>query len=217
MVLPPHMATSLVHLTANVLPLADGCVSRLARTSFESGCTRPLKPEATSRAFRALAAVFAACMTSLPARSCARRYRASKSSLTANAVAPVSSSTASSADQAPGVPQVTLFTKPGCTLCDKALNELQSSAQPFELRTVNIDAPGNEDWRARYWCDIPVFHIDGAFWVKHQLTRQEAEALFRYSTLPGLLPPVLMVSGCSDEGCTVRSCLGLFPCQGWRA
>ncbi|CAE8629574.1 unnamed protein product, partial [Polarella glacialis] len=73
-------------------------------------------------------------------------------------------------------PQVTLFTKPGCTLCDKALEVLKSSSAPFELRTVNLDAPGNEDWRARYWCDIPVFHINGSFWAKHRLTGDEVEA-----------------------------------------
>ncbi|CAJ1354086.1 unnamed protein product [Effrenium voratum] len=73
-------------------------------------------------------------------------------------------------------PQVTLFTKPGCTLCDKAMEKLKQSSQPFELSTINIEAPGNEEWNARYWCDIPVFHINGAFWAKHRLTEQEVEA-----------------------------------------
>ncbi|OLQ11436.1 Glutaredoxin-like protein C5orf63-like [Symbiodinium microadriaticum] len=74
------------------------------------------------------------------------------------------------------VPQVTLFTKPGCTLCDKAVAKLKETTQPFQLSTVNIDAPGNESWRERYWCDIPVFHIDGAFWAKHRLTDEEVES-----------------------------------------
>mmetsp|Transcript_72578 Transcript_72578/g.170164 ORF Transcript_72578/g.170164 Transcript_72578/m.170164 type:complete len:206 (+) Transcript_72578:50-667(+) len=74
------------------------------------------------------------------------------------------------------VPQVTLFTKPGCTLCDKAVAKLKETSQPFQLSTVNIDAPGNESWRERYWCDIPVFHVDGAFWAKHRLTDSEVES-----------------------------------------
>eukprot|EP00435_Cladocopium_sp_Y103_P062399 s624_g24.t1 len=74
------------------------------------------------------------------------------------------------------VPQVTLFTKPGCTLCDKAMAQLKETTQPFELSTVNIEAPGNESWRSRYWCDIPVFHINGAFWAKHRLDAEDVEA-----------------------------------------
>ena len=74
------------------------------------------------------------------------------------------------------VPQVTLFTKPGCTLCDKAVTELKKTSQSFELSTVNIDAPGNEAWKARYWCDIPVFHLNGAFWTKHCLDTEDVEA-----------------------------------------
>lgn len=74
------------------------------------------------------------------------------------------------------VPQVTLFTKPGCTLCDKAVAQLKETTQPFELSTVNIEAPGNESWKSRYWCDIPVFHINGAFWAKHRLDAEDVEA-----------------------------------------
>eukprot|EP00438_Fugacium_kawagutii_P004916 Skav217255 [mRNA] locus=scaffold47:683748:710161:+ [translate_table: standard] len=74
------------------------------------------------------------------------------------------------------VPQVTLFTKPGCTLCDKAVAQLKETSQPFELSTVNIEAPGNEAWKSRYWCDIPVFHINGAFWAKHRLEAEDVEA-----------------------------------------
>ncbi|CAK0830961.1 unnamed protein product, partial [Prorocentrum cordatum] len=67
------------------------------------------------------------------------------------------------------VPEVTLFSKPACPLCDKAEAVLRECGLAYDLRVVNIDAPGNEEWRARYWCDIPVFHVSGEYWAKHRL------------------------------------------------
>ncbi|CAK8993933.1 Glutaredoxin-like protein C5orf63 homolog [Durusdinium trenchii] len=57
-----------------------------------------------------------------------------------------------------------------------ALAKLKETSQPFELSTVNIEAPGNEQWNARYWCDIPVFHLNGQFWAKHFLEPEDVEA-----------------------------------------
>ena len=39
----------------------------------------------------------------------------------------------------------------------------------FELETVAIDAPGNEEWLRRYQYDIPVLHIDGKYLMKHKV------------------------------------------------
>ena len=28
----------------------------------------------------------------------------------------------------------------------------------------------------RYWCDIPVFHLNGSYWAKHKLEAEDVEA-----------------------------------------
>eukprot|EP00929_Paragymnodinium_shiwhaense_P114428 TRINITY_DN82819_c0_g1_i1.p2 TRINITY_DN82819_c0_g1~~TRINITY_DN82819_c0_g1_i1.p2 ORF type:complete len:255 (-),score=75.52 TRINITY_DN82819_c0_g1_i1:133-897(-) len=124
-----------------------------------------------------------------------------------------------------GVPQVTLFTKPGCTLCEKALDVLESAAedagQKFELRTVNIDAEGNEEWRARYWMDIPVFHINDEFWAKHRLTAKavskglDAGADGSFSAQPGEPDSRLLDNPADrDDDCTCDNCLDGKDCCG---
>ncbi|KAJ1624071.1 hypothetical protein T492DRAFT_1050037 [Pavlovales sp. CCMP2436] len=71
-----------------------------------------------------------------------------------------------------------LFTKEGCTLCDKAVDvlEAQREAWPHSLDAVDIEAPGNEEFLLRYCYDIPVLHVDGRYWAKHRITASEAVA-----------------------------------------
>ena len=57
---------------------------------------------------------------------------------------------------------VTLYTRPGCHLCDEARQAilgLRDELPPFELREVNIDQ--DEDLMARYLERIPVIAVDG--------------------------------------------------------
>ena len=42
----------------------------------------------------------------------------------------------------------------------------------FTLKEVYIDAPGNEDWWERYKYDIPVFHINGEYLMKHRVNER---------------------------------------------
>jgi glutaredoxin len=57
---------------------------------------------------------------------------------------------------------VTLYTRPGCHLCDEARTALldrRDSLPPFELDEVDID--GHDDLLRRYLERIPVFAVDG--------------------------------------------------------
>lgn len=60
-----------------------------------------------------------------------------------------------------GLPRVTLLTRPGCTLCDKAAAIIRRVAEdvPLTFETVDIDA--DPALRARYTNVIPVVRIDG--------------------------------------------------------
>ena len=74
-------------------------------------------------------------------------------------------------------PRVRLFTKAGCTLCDKAKMVLQEvvESHPHTLEAVDITDAEHAKWWAKYKYDIPVLHIDDAYWTKHRLNREEAE------------------------------------------
>jgi glutaredoxin len=73
-------------------------------------------------------------------------------------------------------PRVTLFTREGCTLCDKVVTILQEVRQqaPHELWAVDITDPEHANWYAKYKYDIPVLHLGGKYWTKHRLTMEEA-------------------------------------------
>jgi len=77
-----------------------------------------------------------------------------------------------------GAPVVSLYTKEGCTLCDEAvavLSGLRPQA-PHSLVAVDITDAENKAWFERYKYDIPVLHVNGAYWAKHRLTEAEARA-----------------------------------------
>lgn len=89
----------------------------------------------------------------------------------ASAVVRMSSSVSGMIYSAPeGNPKVQLFTKAGCTLCDKAKEVLAQAAEqhPHSLEAVDITDAENAQWWAKYKYDIPVLHIDGIYWAKHR-------------------------------------------------
>lgn len=90
-------------------------------------------------------------------------------------------------------PTVRLFTKSGCTLCDVAKGVLADAAaeRPHTLEAVDITDADKGEWYEKYKYDIPVLHIDGAYWAKHRcanarshLIRSSLHALMR-SSAPG--------------------------------
>ena len=79
-----------------------------------------------------------------------------------------------------GAPKVSLFTKEGCTLCDKAKEVLRQAATdvPHTLEAVDITDPEQAHWWGKYKYDIPVLHVDGQYWAKHRITLEDSlEAL----------------------------------------
>ncbi|KAL3790919.1 hypothetical protein ACHAWO_010916 [Cyclotella atomus] len=104
----------------------------------------------------------------------------------------------------PSSPSVKLFTREGCTLCDKVKDvrtSLKASSQkprartctqhffinlqvlesvreehPHSLYAVDITDDDKQEWFSKYKYDIPVLHIDDVYWAKHRLTREEAIA-----------------------------------------
>lgn len=74
-------------------------------------------------------------------------------------------------------PTVTLFTKEGCTLCDKVKDVLVSIRDDHPHTLVQEDITDNDSQNevfGKYKYDIPVLHLDGKYWIKHRLTVEEA-------------------------------------------
>ncbi|MCP3143307.1 glutaredoxin family protein [Pyxidicoccus xibeiensis] len=75
--------------------------------------------------------------------------------------------------------RVDIYSKPNCSLCDKAAIVVESvrARIPFELRIISIleDAAAFERWRY----DIPVVVIDGVPAFKHRVEASELEARLR--------------------------------------
>lgn len=61
------------------------------------------------------------------------------------------------------MPRITLYSKPGCHLCDRAKEVIERCRAPYEV--VNIS--GNADLEARYGHDIPVILLDGVEIARH--------------------------------------------------
>lgn len=65
---------------------------------------------------------------------------------------------------------VTIYTKPGCHLCDEMKSEIARAdcAEAFDLKEVNIES--DAELFARYRFDIPVLLINGVEMFRHRLT-----------------------------------------------
>lgn len=68
--------------------------------------------------------------------------------------------------------QVTLYSKPGCHLCEVMKNEMAAAgcAPLYELAEINIESDPELFKRYRY--DIPVMMIDGVEAFRHRLSAE---------------------------------------------
>ncbi|CAH1255589.1 C5orf63 [Branchiostoma lanceolatum] len=67
------------------------------------------------------------------------------------------------------LPVLTLYTKEVCPLCDDAKEVLIPYRHRFNLEEVDITKPGNKQWFRQYRYEIPVFHFNGQFLMKHRV------------------------------------------------
>lgn len=91
---------------------------------------------------------------------------------------------------AESAPTVKLFTKEGCTLCDKAKDVLKEAMDefPHTLEAVDITDADNAEWFSKYKYDIPVLHVNGQYWAKHRITIDEARQALGAAKEQGFVP-----------------------------
>jgi len=73
----------------------------------------------------------------------------------------------------PATPQVTLYTRKGCCLCDDAKRVLESvrALAVFELHEVDIDS--DSGLRSSYNDEVPVIAINGRKAFKYRVSERE--------------------------------------------
>ncbi len=80
---------------------------------------------------------------------------------------------ASASDMRPGPRDVTLYTRPGCHLCDEAKAAIAPILREFGavLHEVNVDE--NEVLKERYGWDVPVIFIGQHKAAKHRVDMEQ--------------------------------------------
>jgi glutaredoxin len=59
--------------------------------------------------------------------------------------------------------RITIYSKPGCHLCDRAKEVIERCRVEFEV----VDITGSKELEARYGSDIPVILLDGKEIARH--------------------------------------------------
>ncbi len=75
--------------------------------------------------------------------------------------------------------QVTVYSRTGCTCCDKAMLELHKAGRRFKLNIQVVDIDTDEALVAEYGLQIPVISIDGKVRFKGQVNPVLLERLLK--------------------------------------
>ncbi len=76
-------------------------------------------------------------------------------------------------------PRLTLYSKPGCHLCDDMKQVIEAVAMRVPLTLDVVDISTDRTLVDRYGLEIPVLLIEGKKAAKHRLTERELEQKLR--------------------------------------
>jgi glutaredoxin len=65
------------------------------------------------------------------------------------------------------MPKITLYSKPGCHLCERAKEVIDRCRQSVPLAVEVVDITGHPEFERRYGQDIPVVLLDGTEITRH--------------------------------------------------
>jgi hypothetical protein len=73
--------------------------------------------------------------------------------------------------------RVTIYSRPGCHLCDEMKAVVTRVADRVPLDVEEIDISGDAALESRYALDIPVLMVDGRKAAKYRITEDELRRL----------------------------------------
>jgi hypothetical protein len=76
-------------------------------------------------------------------------------------------------------PRLTLYSKPGCHLCDDMKHVIETVAMRVPLTLDVVDISADPALMDRYGLEIPVLLIEGKKAAKYRLTERELEEKLR--------------------------------------
>jgi glutaredoxin len=76
------------------------------------------------------------------------------------------------AEHQPG-PDVTIYSKPGCHLCDDAKAAIAALLREFRATLREIDIEGDATLMEHFGCDIPVIYIGRKKAAKHRVNLEQ--------------------------------------------
>jgi glutaredoxin len=71
--------------------------------------------------------------------------------------------------QLAGPRDVTIYSRPGCHLCEEAKTQMAPLLQEFGARLTEINIDEDPELRARYDCDVPVIFLGARKAAKHRV------------------------------------------------
>jgi hypothetical protein len=74
---------------------------------------------------------------------------------------------------------LTLYSRPGCHLCDEMKAVIARVAHSIPLTLGEIDISADAELDARYGLDIPVLMVEGKIAAKHRVTDAELQRLLK--------------------------------------
>lgn len=82
-------------------------------------------------------------------------------------------------------PRLTLYSKPGCHLCDDMKHVIEAVARRVPLTLDVVDISTDQMLVDRYGLEIPVLLIEGKKAAKHRLTERDLEERLRRTQRAG--------------------------------
>ena len=73
-------------------------------------------------------------------------------------------------------PEVTIYGRTGCHLCEKVVNSLEPLAKPLQFQITEKLIDGDKELEDLYGQLIPVIHIDGKYFSHFHLDIEEFKA-----------------------------------------
>jgi len=82
-------------------------------------------------------------------------------------------------DQLVGVIALTLYSRPGCHLCDEMKAVIDRVARSIPITVEIVDISGDPPLEARYGIEIPVLLVDGKKAAKYRVSEQELRRMLK--------------------------------------
>jgi glutaredoxin len=78
---------------------------------------------------------------------------------------------------------ITIYSRPGCHLCEEAKAQIAPLLKEFSARLTEINIDGDPDLRARYDYDVPVIFLGARKAAKHRVDVAQLRRQLRDATL----------------------------------